>query len=326
MEQVGLMDISGFTRFEVSGPAAACWVDWLITGRLPKVGRIGLGYFCNEQGGIVGEATISRLAEDRFWLLSAAPAEWHDRDWLFQHAPKDGVEIRNLTTSHQSFALAGPKSREVLAALTEDDISNEAFPWLSCRKLRLGQFDATVLRVGFTGELSYELHIPAENLMAIYEQVNAVGVPTAFGALANEAMRIEKGYPHWRADLITERTPLEAGLERFVRFDKDDFIGRQALLNQQRAGPPTRLVTIAVDCDIATAHPGDPIFSGDTLLAAVTSAAFGHRVKKNLAMGYLPVATATPETKLEIEILGHQYPAKVLEAPAYDPTNQRPRL
>jgi len=326
MDNVGLMDISGFTRFEVSGPKAATLIDYLIAGRLPKVGKIGLGYFCNEQGGIVGEATISRLAEDHFWLLSAAPAEWHDRDWLHAHAPGDGVTICNMTASHQCFAIAGPKSREVLAALTEDDISNEAFPWLSCRKLRLGQFDATVLRVGFTGELSYELHVPAENLLAIYEQVIEVGVPTAFGALANEAMRIEKGYLHWRADLITERTPLEAGLERFVNFEKNDFIGKQALLDQQRAGPLTRLVSMVVDCDIAAAHAGDPVFSGETVLGAVTSAAFGHRVGKNLAMAYLPVASATPGSKVDISILGSRYPAEVLAAPAYDPDNLHPRM
>ncbi|MGI9490673.1 MAG: GcvT family protein [Geminicoccaceae bacterium] len=333
MDNVGLMDISGFTRFEVRGPAAAGWVDKLITGRLPKTGKIGLGYFCNEQGGIVGEATISRLAEDRFWLLSAAPAEWHDRDWLYQHAPKDGVEIINLTASHQSFALAGPMSREVLAALMRDDISNEAFPWLSCRMLGLGQIDAVVLRVGFTGELSYELHLPAENLLLAYEQVNAVGAPivqaggpTTFGALANEAMRIEKGYLHWRADLITERTPLEAGLERFVRFDKGDFIGREALLRQRDGGVPTRLIQMAVDCDIATAHPGDPVFSGDTILGAVTSAAYGHRVQKNLVMAYLPIDQARPGAMVEISILGTRYPAEVLAAPAYDPTNLRPRM
>ncbi|MGI9450766.1 MAG: GcvT family protein [Geminicoccaceae bacterium] len=325
MNEFGLIDISGFTRFEVRGPKAAAFIDHLIAGRLPKTGKIGLGYFCNEQGGIVGEATISRLAEDRFWLLSAAPAEWHDRDWLNAHAPGDGVSIRNLTASHQCLALAGPKSRDVLAALTREDVSNDAFPWLACRKLRLGQWDATVLRVSFTGELGYELHVPSEHLLGLYEKVIAVGVPAPAGALAVEAMRIEKGYLHWRADLITERTPLEASLERFVDLDKGDFLGRDALLRQRESGPPTRLVSLAVDCEIAPAHPGDPIFSGETLLGAVTSAAFGHRVQQNLAMGYLPVEAATAGTRLEISILGNRYPAEVLDAPAYDPSNQRPR-
>ena len=330
MNEVGLIDISGFTRFEIRGPAAAGWLDSLTTGRLPKTGRIGLGYFCNEQGGTVGEATISRLAEDRFWLLSAAPAEWHDRDWLNAHAPKDGVSIRNLTASHQCLALAGPKSRDVLAALARENVSNDAFPWLACRSLRLGQWDAIVLRVSFTGELGYELHVPSEHLLGLYEKVIAVGGPTEagvrpVGALAVEAMRIEKGYPHWRADLITERTPLEAGLERFVQFENNDFLGRDALRRQQRAGPPTRLVLMTVDCDIAPAHAGDPLFSGDTLLGAVTSAAYGHRVQKNLAMGYLPIASATVGTRLEIAILGNRYPAEVLAAPAYDPNNHRPR-
>ena len=212
--------------------------------------------------------------------------------------PKSGVEIINLTASHQCFALAGPKSRDVLAALTRDDLSNEAFPWLSCRTLRIGQVDATVLRVGFTGELSYELHLPAENLLLAYEQVNAVGVPTGgptpFGALANEAMRIEKGYLHWRADLITERTPLEAGLERFVRFDKGDFLGREALVRQRDGGVPTRLVSMVVDCDMrACASRRSGLFRRDAFGCGITSAAYGHRVQKNLAMAYLPVDQAT---------------------------------
>ncbi|MGI9419933.1 MAG: aminomethyltransferase family protein, partial [Geminicoccaceae bacterium] len=271
------------------------------------------------------EATISRLAEDRFWLLSAAPAEWHDRDWLTAHAPKDGVEIQNLTASHQCLALAGPRSRDVLAALTREDVSDDAFPWLSCRRLRLGQIDCVALRVSYTGELGYELHVPSEHLLGLYESLHEAGAPKTVGALAVEAMRIEKGYPHWRADLITERTPLEAGLERFVQLGKNDFIGREALLAQQHAGPPTRLVSMAVDCDIAPAHAGDPIFSDETILGAVTSAAFGHRVRKNLAMGYLPVDQAQPGVMVEIAILGARYPAEVLATPVYDPGNQRQR-
>lgn len=326
---VAIMDISGFARFELSGPGSADYLDQMITGKVPGIGRIGLGYFCNERGHVVSEATISRIEEDRFLLLCAAPAEWHDWDWFTQNAPKDGVVLKNLTASHQSLAIAGPNARKVLDKIVDVDLSNQAFPWLSVREIRIGYSAAIALRVGFTGELGWEIHVPAEHLLSTYTHILEAGKEFGighFGAYANEAMRLEKCYRHWKADLITERTPLDGSLDRFVRFDKGDFLGRDALLAQKEAGVPTRFVPMIVDCDSASAHPGDPIYSGETLVGSVTSAGYGHSINKNIAMAYVPTELAEPGTVLSISIIGDRYRAEIVAEPIYDPTNQRTRM
>ena len=324
----GIMDISGFTRFKVSGPDAASWLNGLITGNLPAVGRIGLGYFCNERGHMVSEATISRLADDSFLLLSAAAAEWHDRDWLLQHAPASGVTIENLTGAWQSLAIAGPRVREVLRRVTRTDLSNEAFSWLSVAPIRIGYADAVLLRVGFTGELGFELHMPGEFLLPTYDMLMDAGSEVGlvpFGAFANESMRLEKGYAHWKGELITERTPLEAGLKRFVRFEKPDFVGKDALVKQEREGLPARLVSMIVDCAHAPAHTGDPIYAGDVLVGSVTSAGFGHRTGANIAMGFVDSERSGFDADLKISILGENHDAKVVPGCIYDPENKKLR-
>lgn len=326
---VGVMDISGFSRFEVSGPGAASFLDRLTTGRLPALGRIGLGYFCNDRGHVVSEATISRLAEDRFLLLSAALAEAHDLDWLTQHAPPTGVTITNLTGSHQSLAVAGPNARAVLSKITRNDLSNAAFPWLHARRIRIGYCEALALRVGFTGETAWEIHVPAEFLLSTYEHIMEAGAEFGigpFGAYANESMRLEKCYRHWKADLITERSPLEAGLERFVRLDKPVFIGRDALLKQRDAGPETRFVPLVVECADAPAHQGDPIYHDDRLIGSVCSGGYGHSVARNIALAYVPTALSAPETLLHVSIIGERYPARVVREPIFDQNNERPRM
>ncbi|MGF1477143.1 MAG: FAD-dependent oxidoreductase [Geminicoccaceae bacterium] len=326
---VGLMDISGFTRFQLAGPDAAGFLDRMITGRVPNPGRIGLGYFCDEKGRLVGEATVSHVAPNQFWLLAAAAAEWHLRDWLTDHLRGVDATLTNLTASHQAIAVAGTMSRDLLASLTAADLSNDRFPWLSCRELRLDQHDIQALRVGFTGELGWELHVPSQQLYPVYERLVEAGDVLGlrhFGALANEMMRLEKGYAHWRAELITERTPLEAGLTRFVKLDKGDFIGRGALVEQSQGGVPSRLASMTIDCDMATAHSGDPIYCGGELVGAVTSAGFGHRVGENLAMAYLPMANASEGTDVEIAVLGERRPGRVVRSDRYDPDNVRLRL
>ncbi|MCP4251508.1 MAG: aminomethyl transferase family protein, partial [bacterium] len=174
-ERVGLMEISGFTRFDVAGPDAATFLDRLSTNRLPKVGRVGLAYFCNERGHVVGEATVNRLADNRFWLLSAAPAEYHDWDWLTQNTGDDDVTLTNLTSAYQCLAIAGPRSRDLLARITRADLSTQAFPWLSGRTIRAGLCDVQAMRVGFTGELAWELHIPVAYLATVYRDIVAAG-------------------------------------------------------------------------------------------------------------------------------------------------------
>ena len=245
---VGVLDLCGFTKFMVEGPGARAWLDRLVCSRLPRVGRIGLAYALNERGGIVSEFTITRLAPERFYLASAAAAEWHDDDLLRRRLPEGGsVRIEDLSARLGTLVLAGPRAREVLARIASADLSNEAFPWLSARELEIGCARVMVLRVNYVGEQGFELHAPVETLVPIYDALLAAGEAHGirdFGIYAVESLRLEKAYPAWQTDLTFEYTPLTASLERFVDFEKPDFTGRAALLRQKAAGPKERLVPL----------------------------------------------------------------------------------
>ena len=192
--------------------------------------------------------TLTRLEPERFLVLSAAVAELHDLDWLRRHAPGDGsVTIENVTARSGVLILAGPRARDVLGRVTDADLSNAAFPWLAARRIQVGPVPVLALRINYVGELGWELHHPLEYQVALYEALRAAGEDLGladFGLRAMDSLRLEKGYRAWGADLNTEVTPLEAGLERFVAFDKGDFVGRDALLAQRRAGLRKRLASL----------------------------------------------------------------------------------
>ncbi|MBV8876907.1 MAG: GcvT family protein, partial [Gammaproteobacteria bacterium] len=256
---VALLELPGFAKFELTGAGAATWLDQLIAGPLPPVGRTALSYFCSPRGGIVSEMTVSRLAEDRFWLISAAAAERHDEHWLRSHlSDRFGtIDIKNLTPRYGSLIVAGPQSRALLVRVTDVNLSNDAFPWLAVRALALGTTAALAMRVNYVGELGWELHVPIEHLLGVHELLIEAGRILGlehFGLYAMESLRLEKCYRSWKADLTTEYTPLMASLDRFVRLDKAaDFIGREALRREAAAGPRERFVPLLVEARDADA-------------------------------------------------------------------------
>jgi dimethylglycine dehydrogenase len=299
---------------------------------MPAVGRTGLAYVSDDRGRFRSEFTVTRLGPDRLWLLSAAAAEWHDLDLLHDAGPPDGVDIINLTDNHNALMIAGPRSRDVLAAITEAPLDNHSFPWLAARRIEVVTADGKALavkalRVSFTGELGWELHFPIEHSVDVYQSIVAAGHRVGlidFGLLATESMRLEKNYPAWKHELHTEYTVLEAGLDRFVDLSKS-FQGRQAIVAQREAGDRRRLVAFEVDNDEAAAHTGDPIWSGDQLVGVVTSGAYGHTMEVNIAMGYIDPTHSEPGTELEIDIIGARSPAVVRASPMFDPEHRRPR-
>lgn len=326
-ERVGLVEISGFTRFEVRGTGAVEWFDDLSAGRIPAVGRTGLAYVSDEMGRFRSEFTISRLDHDRFWLLSAAAAEWHDVDLLTESDPPDTVTITNLTDTHNALMVAGPHARHVLAAVTDQPLDNDAFPWLATRAIEIAGIEVQALRVSFTGELGWELHLPMAGSLPVYEAVCAAGRPlglTEFGLLATESMRLEKNYRAWKTDLHTEYTVLEAGLDRFVDLGKD-FRGRDAIVARRDAGDRRAFVAMEVRNDEAPAHTGDPIWAGEDLVGVVTSGAYGFTLETNIAMGYVEPAYGVVGTELAIDVIGARSPAVVRAEPMFDPTHERPR-
>lgn len=325
-ERVGISETTGFTRLAVSGPEAAGFLDRMIAGRLPAVGRIGLGYFCSEQGKVVSEATIVRLAADSFWLVSAAAAEHHDLQWLHEHLEGAEVAIENLTARRSTLVVAGPRARDLLSKVSGAPLDNDAFPWLGARRIDVAGAEVQALRVNFVGELGWELHVAMDDLRACYDHLVEAGEEFGlahFGTYAMESLRLEKGYRHWKADLTTEFSPLESSLDRFVKLDKGDFLGRDALRAQKEAGVAARFAPLLVDCETASAQMGAPIWSEGEVAGSVASGGYGHRIGKNIALGFLRADLAKPGRQVAVTILGEARPALVAEAPLYDPGNER---
>jgi len=327
-ERVGVMDLGGLAKFEVEGVSAAAGLDRLICGRLPEVGRVALAYMCTPKGGVLSELTVTRLAEERFYLVSAASAEWHDEQWLRTHLPADGsVALRNLTARYGTLVLAGPRSREVLGEIAAADLSSAAFPWLGARWIEIGFARLLALQISYVGELGWELHLPIEHLLAVYQALIPAGARLGirdFGMYAMDSLRLEKGHPAWKLDLTHEVSPLEASLERFVALAKPDFIGRAALLRQRDAGVPQRLVPLVVETDVEAPFCAS-VFAGRERIGLVGSAGYGHTLKQSIALACVRSELAAPGTKLEVEIFGDRRPAVVATAPLYDPGNERLR-
>ncbi len=326
-DAVGVLDQTSFAKFEVSGPAAEGYLDRLCANALPaKVGRIALTQMCSPAGGVECDVTVTRLGDDAFYVVSAAAAEAHDEAWLQSHLQDHhAVRIDNLTARHGVLTLAGPRARELLAAVTDTDCSAEAFPFFSCRQIEVGMSPVRALRVSYVGELGFELHHPIEYQRHIYAQLLEAGQPLGlvdFGYQALESMRLEKAYRMWGLDLSLDFTPLEAGMERWVRLDKP-FIGRERLARMaENGGPPQRLACLVVDADGADAHRFEPVLDGERLLGYVTSGGYGFRVDRSIAMCYLPSDYCRPGTRVSVEILGDRRPAEVIEPPLYDPANR----
>ena len=334
-ENVGLCEVNGFNRFEITGPDRHAFLDRMFCGSVTKRdGRVGLGYMLNQQGMVKGEATVANIpasdrGPDRVWFGSAAAAEFHDMDWLTKHMSDDeDVQIKSLTNDQTILVLAGPKARDVLAATSRADWSKEAFPWLSVRECFIGFSPATVLGVSFSGELAYEIHVPNASLYAVYLALREAGKAQGlqlFGARAVDSMRMEKGFMHWKADLLTEFDPFETSLDRFVKVEKGDFIGKDALLKQQQSGLRKKLVTLKVDATHAPAHAGASVMQNGKVVGTITSGDWGHRVGMNLAFAFVDPALSDIGSTLQIDMMGDLVGAEVIGASPYDPSYARMR-
>jgi dimethylglycine dehydrogenase len=326
--RVGLLDQTSFAKYELSGPGAERLLDRLCANALPsEPGRIALTQMCRPGGGIECDLTVTRIGPDRFYVVSAAATELHDHAWIEAHLPGNGsVVLENVTERHGVLTLAGPRSRELLQRLTEADLSRAAFPFFRARKLVVGGVETLTLRVSYVGELGFEVHHPIEHQASLYELLLEAGEPLGlvdFGYRALESLRLEKAYRLWGVDMSADYTPLEAGLERFVRFDKGDFVGRDALVRQRDEGIRQSLACLTVEADGADPHGYEPVLLDDRPIAYVASGGYGHAVARSIAFAYLPVEHAQPGTRLAVEILGERRPAVVVPQPHYDPSNER---
>ena len=327
-ERVGVMELPSFAGYDVSGPGAAAFLDRVYANRVPGVGRVVLAHALSPNGRFATETTITRLAPDRFFLLSGALAHQRDLD-LLDHAlrPGEDVTISDRTLDLTTIVVAGPHSRDLLSSLTEDDLSSTAFPWLTGREMQVAGADVVALRVNYVGELGWELHVPMSQAVRLYNAVWDAGAlfgVADFGLYAMNSLRMEKAYKGWGAELTNEITPVEADTLRFVSFDSD-FTGRAALERQQSDGAATHLVYLAVDADDFDAVGGEPVFSGDGPIGVTTSGGFGHATSQSLAFAYVDSGYEAPGTELTVALLGQRRRATVLADPVWDPQNERLR-
>lgn len=322
-EQVGIMDLSSFAKFDVTGPGAEALLDRLTANRLPKKqGDIGLTQVPSDKGRIVGEWTISRLGPDRFYVLTGAGAEEQTRDDLAFAAGPD-VMVTNVTDAIGMLVVAGPKSREVLAGLTDTDLSNAAFHWLSAREISLAGIPVRALRVTYVGELGWEIHAPMADLARLYDAIWTAGQPHGiadFGGQAVNSLRMEKDYRGYGSELTNEISLIEADCTRLYSPDKGDFRGRAATEAVRDAGVTTTLVygkIAATDCDI---HGGEAVMQGDRVVGVCASGGFGHATGKSLVFAYVSPGA---DNNLNVVILGERRALTLLDAPAGDLTNAR---
>lgn len=326
---VAMIDTTAFARYEVTGPDARAWLDRLLACRLPAPGRARLAPMLSPSGRLMGDLTVFAWADGSFWLMGSYYLQaWHMR-WFRDHLPASGVTVRNISDEITGFALAGPKSRELLASLTEADVSAEAFPFMAAREMGVGLCRARVGRLSVAGELGYEINLPASQQLALYHALLEAGRPfglAQIGYNALNSLRMEKSFGIWSREFTWAYTPGMNGLSRFVAFDKPDFIGRDAALRERDgAGPKQRLATLEIDSPDADASGFEPVWIGERRVGFVTSGAYGHFVGKSLAMAYLDREVVADNAKLEVHIVGVKRPARILPGPAFDPAGQRMR-
>lgn len=329
-ERAGILDISNYAKYQVSGPGAEGWLNALLANRMPSVpGRSCLAPLIGKRGGVAGDFTVTNLGEGEFLMVGSGMAErFHQR--FFNAVPlPDGTTFRSLTESHCGFNLAGPKAREILARLTNADLANEAFPFLRSARITVAGIEVTALRVSFTGDLGWELHCRAVDQVALYTALIEAGREFGAGPVGSRALaslRIEKGYGSWGREYSPEYWPQESGLERLVKLDKGPFLNSEAYRAVASKAPRDRMIMVEIEAVDADATGGEPIFLADgTPVGQVSSGAYGYSVGKSLAIGYVKADHALPDIELSVAVLGQPHRARILERPPFDPEGLRLR-
>lgn len=330
--KVGLIDLTAFSKFRVSGPGAVKYLSWLFANRLPKTpGRINLAHALIPSGGVDSEFTITRTSKQSFYMISGSAAGPHDHDLLLRTMPTDGsVQVDNISMDYGVLVLAGPHARDVLSQLTDADLTNETFPWLTAKSILVDLAPVYAMRINFFGELGWELHHPLPYQNLLFDKLMEAGQDydiKLFGTRALESLRLEKSYRMWGSELTNEYTLLEAGMDRFARLDKDDFQGKEALERQQQQGLRHQFVTLKIDANDADPFGNEPLYKPgeDKVIGRATSGGYAYALDTSMALGYVDPELAEPGTKLEIEILRERRPAEVVPESPYDPDNERLR-
>ncbi|MFV2038612.1 MAG: FAD-dependent oxidoreductase [Acidimicrobiales bacterium] len=327
---VGVTETTGFAKFEFWGHGARAWLSRVVANTIPKVGRLALTPMLNDRGKLVGDVTVGALEDDRFIVFGSGVAERHYERWFTHHLPADGsVQFRTCGNELTGLSIAGPNARDLLDDLTDDDVSTDAFRFLDIRRLFVDTIPALVGRISFTGDLGYEIWVPAGYQTQLFDVLQEAGQSHGlrlFGARALNSLRLEKGFGSWATEFRPIYNPYEANLDMFVKVDKaGGFIGREASVATKASGPQRRLCTWVVETDDADVIGDEPIWHDDKVVGWVTSGGYAHWSKTSLALGYIPDELSAEAEGFEIEIVGVRRQARLLTEVMFDPSGSRMR-
>jgi dimethylglycine dehydrogenase len=325
---VGVTEIANFAKYRFTGSGAEAFLSRMMTNKMPKTGRIILTPMLNPAGKLIGDFTIAKSGDESFYMWGSSQAQKYHMRWFETHQPTDGsVKIERLDMGLVGLSIAGPKSRDVLQAMTDDDVSNAAFKFMDHRAMDVGNVRALVNRVTYTGDLGYEIWVAPEYQRRLYAAIMKAGEPHGivhFGMRALLAMRLEKNFPTWYRELRPIYGPFEAGMDRFIDLTKNDFIGREAAMEEKRTGGKLRRVSMVVEATDADVLGDEPIWHKGKVVGWVTSGGYAHYVDKSMAQGYVP-KELVGETGFEIEIIGEMRKATIINEPPFDPEGKRMR-
>ena len=326
-ERVGLMEISGFGKYEITGASAEAWLNRILANRMPKPGRMVLAPMLNERGTIMGDFSVARLAADRFLMIGSGVAEFFHMRWFERIGIPADVVVRPLPGALTGFGIAGPRSRELLQRLVRDDVSNAGFKFFAAREMAVGLSPAIVIRASYTGDLGYEIWVTPDYQITLYEQLLEAGADLGlrhFGNRALMSLRLEKSYGAFLREFRPDYTPAESGLDRFVAYDKPDFIGKAAALADRAATPTRRLVPMIVDSDVEVVGYESILRDGKPV-GQVTSGGYAHWAGKSMAMGYVATEHARDGETFDIQIFENTRQAKIQITPLFDANGGRQR-
>jgi glycine cleavage system T protein len=330
-ETAALFDETSFAKIDVLGPGAADFLERLCDNRVGRdVGAVTYTQMLNSRGGIECDFTVTRVADDRFRIVTGTAFGQHDLAWIRSHAPEDGsVLVEDVTSRFACLGLWGPAARRILAPLTTGNLSNDAFPYMRTQELAFGSVPCLALRVTYVGELGWELYCPMEFGLRLWDTLWDAGrehglVPSGYKAI--DSLRLEKGYRVWGADITPEETPYEAGIGFAVKLDKGDFIGCEALLERQGAPLERRLACLVLEDPRSIALGSEPVRIDGELVGRVTSGGYGYTVERSIAYAYIPAEAGEPGRAVEVEIFGEWVPGEVAEEPLWDPSGERVRV
>jgi len=324
----GLLEISNYGKFEVTGPKAAEWLATVMANRVPAIGRMVLTPMLNDAGRLIGDFTVARLGPEHFYLVATYAAEVYYMRWFERSLPPSGVTVRPCAMEYTGLSIAGPAAREILQPLMSEDLSTAAFPFMSFRRMDVGMIPTLMGRVSFTGDIGYEMWVTSDYQRALYDLLTRAGQAhglKVIGGRALNAMRLEKSFGTWAREFRPIYGPYEAGLGRFVDLKKPEFIGRAAAEAEKASGGVRRLITLDIDATDADAIGDEPIFHNGQVCGWITSGGYGHTVGKSLAMGYVDNAVADAIQGFEVELIGERRAAVRLAEAAFDPTGSRMR-